>query len=177
MKGRVVGYNDTPITNRIQGLKRVKAETACHSEFADFPVTVPCTYGLRAVFDDMKAVAAGYFQDGIHICRSSGQMYRNDGLGSRCNDGLYLRRIDVEVLTNICKDRPSTNKGDAGRRGDERVRGSNYLIAGSDAKRPQGQNQGTGTVAHSDRVSDSAVLGESSLKGIQFGPHDELTVV
>src|SRR2546425_1757068 len=92
---------------------------------------------------------------------------RSDGL-------LDSGRVDVVAgRLDIHEHRSRIQAGDDPGRGEERVRGRDDLIAGTDVESHQGNQERIGSGRDPDSEADAAVLGDAVFEALDFGALDE----
>ena len=84
--------------------------------------------------------------------------------------------IDVEQavgVVDIAEHRSGTRVHHSQRGGDERVRGNDHLVPGTDASGAQGDRERGGSRGYADAVLDAAIVGELSLEALDLLAEDE----
>src|SRR5215471_17011869 len=97
-------------------------------------------------------------------------MHRNDRFRPRRD--LFFYQVDIDIVglrIDIAKNDLRAGRGDCFRRRNESVRRSNHLIAYPNAEALEGDEQGIGTVAHTNTMFDLTELGKRLFESPDIG--------
>ncbi len=119
-------------------------------------------------------MTGGDVDDGSQISRPAIEVYGNDGAGSRSDDLLNQRGINVRGSgIDIHKDRLRPGVANRLGRRDECVRSGNDFIARPDAGRQQRQVQSARTRIKGDAVLHLAIIRKRLFKSLDLFPQNE----
>src|SRR5439155_12328720 len=134
-------------------LARVEREDGLMRVAADLATFVILTDGRCGVLDDVDAVLLGDVVDRVDVAGEPDLVDRHDRLRLLGDALLDVVRVDVErARVDLAEDGRRARVQDGVRRGDERERGHDDLIARADARGRQGEVQTRGARRRRDTV-------------------------
>ena len=172
----VLAGHSTAITSRTQVFGGEEAEAPGITPAADGAASPAGACGLGAILNHQQLMAPGDGGERLHVHRTAKQMHRQQRLGGRGDGRLHLLKIDqIGAGIHIHKHRLGTNGADGLRRGKKTEGGGDDLITRTNAKAPEGQDQGIGAAIAAHGVLAAAETGKSLLKALDDRPTDVLT--
>ena len=172
----VVGHEEAAVADGVEVLERVRGERADVAEGAAMAPVVEGAHRLRRVLDHEQIVPARDVHDRVHVGDAAAPVHRHDRLGARRDLLLDLGGVDVLVIAHVGIDRRRAHVRDRARRGDERDRRGDHLVALADAERPQRQHERVGAVAAAHAVLGAGVVDDALLELADLLGHDEMTL-
>jgi hypothetical protein len=123
-------------------------------------------------------VAGGNRVDLVHVGALAVQAHRHDGAGARRDRGLDTRGVDVAgVGLDVHPDRHAAQQDDGLRRGRERERRGDDLVARLQVQRHHRDQQRLGAAGHGDAMFRAGMRHERGLELLHLGAHDVLAVI
>ena len=139
----VVGRDHASVAGGAEILGGEKTETTHQTEAASRTSCIARADSLCGVLDDRNALRRSKVENGIPISRQTEKMYGYDGPSSGSDCALDGLGRDVERLRiNIDKDRLGSYASDGTGRSEKRKRSGDDLVARSDFKSQESENQG-----------------------------------
>ena len=170
----VLARHGAGIAERAEVLRREERKRGHRPEHAGAAAVVLRADRLRRILDHGQIVFRSDAVDLVHRRALAIEMHGHDRLRGRRDARLDLRRVEVVISeVDVGKDRRRAEAVDDAGRGEERVRGDDDLIAGTDAEDHEGDEQCVGAGRNADGVSAVAVGGEVALELIDALAEDE----
>lgn len=133
---------------------------------------------MGGIFDYAEPVLVGYLVDCIHVGALSIQADGHDRFGFGCDSRFDPGGVDVVGSgVDVHKNRSGAHQGDHLARGNESEWSGYDFVAGANAQRHHGDQQGIGAAAGGDAVFNADISGELVFELLDFGPHDVLAVM
>ncbi len=170
----VVGRDRAGVAVGPEVLTGIEAERGDAAERAAGAVAIARAVRLRGVFDEGEPVLATERANGVRVAGMSEEIDAGDRLRP-CGHRLS-RLLDVElpVLVAVDEDDSCTHADDRQDRGDERVRRSDHLVAGSDANRLVREREAGGPGGDAHAMVDAAGVSPFRLEPRHFLAEDVL---
>ena len=134
----IVRHNTAAITQCTQIFSRIEAKRGRVTKSSNSASFITSSMRLSSVFHQFQMVAFCNFHNGIHIGRTSLQVYSNNRFGPFCNFLLNPCRVDVVSFQDwLHKNRACATVAHSQRCCNKRIARHNYFIAFSNAKGTQ----------------------------------------
>ena len=178
-QGVVAGEDGAAVAIATQRFAGEEAGAAQGAEVAALTAAVGGAEALGGVFDHREvAMAGGDGVDGVQVRRLAVEADGHDGLGAGADLGRDQGRVNVAgVGFDVDEHRGGADQDDDLGGGDEGEGGGDDLVAGTDPKGHQADEQGLGAAGDGDAVLGAGIGGQALFQFPHLGAEDVLAML